>query len=94
VEIPDQLANIYGKEREQTLHMESPYLAADVIHELRNVVRGGEVYIVLDGLDECQDEMHFTELLRLLILRPTNATVKWFITSRAHAIVREMMEAV
>lgn len=92
--IPDKLVNIYEKERESTLYMEGPFISAAVILALSTVARKGQVYIALDGLDECTDKDQLEHLRPLIqFSRSSNASIKWLITSRNDMDIRKTMEA-
>ncbi|KAI1331713.1 hypothetical protein F5Y16DRAFT_359066 [Xylariaceae sp. FL0255] len=71
----------------------SPYLTnmrtlVDVVHEL--ITRVDSVHVVLDGIDECVDEMNVLGTIEDLIGRPTLGIVRWLVTSRLSAISTSM----
>lgn len=89
--LPDVLVNRYENEmRNQAGTLEVPRIAAHVINEL--VSQCDQAYIVIDGLDECKDEMPTLDALLHLVQMPTYGVVKWLFTSRDHPVIRAVME--
>lgn len=86
-----ELVEYYKQEMENQVEgIYDPYTAVIVAHEVLR--RCGEVYVVMDGIDECSDEeailFHFHRLLRM----PTYGRVKWLFTSRDHPSIRTALE--
>ncbi|KAI1059742.1 hypothetical protein LB506_008858 [Fusarium annulatum] len=67
-----------------------------LLHALLNHSRFSQVYVVLDGLDECSVRTHGNPLfhsLQQLLNLDTLGTVKWFLTSRDVPKIRSVKDA-
>ncbi|KAI1419052.1 hypothetical protein F5Y12DRAFT_311481 [Xylaria sp. FL1777] len=90
----DKLVDLYETETQFAPHLNNLRTAASVVHEL--MTRTDDLYIVLDGIDECGDEKEMIHLIEGLIEKPTLGTVRWLFTSRVSEIEKTMrkLEAV
>ncbi|KAJ4003981.1 hypothetical protein NW766_011836 [Fusarium irregulare] len=92
--IPLRLKAEYAKATDDNMY----YLGNDDTSLLKLVLkilldRYPEVYIALDGLDECSDEKaHVSRALEELFTLDTTGSVKWFIASRDVSEVRYSMQ--
>lgn len=89
--LPQELVETYKEEMYNQLGgIYDAHTAVQVVHQLMS--RCGEVYMVVDGLDECLDEedilKHFDRLLQM----PTYGRVKWLFTSRDHPTIRSTLQ--
>ncbi|KAH7309821.1 hypothetical protein B0I35DRAFT_440686 [Stachybotrys elegans] len=89
--VPDSLVDIYEEEmKHHAINLESIDTAVMVVHKL--LAHCPHIYVVVDGVDECNEEMSFLQTLDALISLRTYGLVKWLITSRDHAAIRGCME--
>jgi len=89
VKIPsDKLVDLYEAETQFSPHLENVRTLIDVVHELMNRIE--DLYIIIDGVDECEDEKDTISLLEGLLGRPTLGTVRWLFSSRVSDIEKAM----
>ncbi|KAI0913046.1 hypothetical protein F4823DRAFT_102990 [Ustulina deusta] len=84
----DKLMDLYGTDTQFAPHLNNLRTTASVVHEL--ITRNDDIYIVIDGIDECVDEKEMLNLLEGLIEKPTLGTVRWLFTSRVSEIEKTM----
>ncbi|KAI0432032.1 hypothetical protein F5Y09DRAFT_303299 [Xylaria sp. FL1042] len=84
----DKLVDLYETETQFAPHLNNLRTTVSVVHEL--ITRNDDLYIVIDGIDECSDEEEMLYLLEGLIERPTLGTVRWLFTSRVSEIEKTM----
>ncbi|KAI3321546.1 hypothetical protein HD806DRAFT_502839 [Xylariaceae sp. AK1471] len=84
----DKLVDLYETETQFAPNLNNIRTMASVIHEL--ITRNHGLYIVIDGVDECEDEKDMLNLLEGLIGAPTLGTVRWLFTSRVSEIEMTM----
>lgn len=96
--LPDDLVNEYSRARDNF----EDYLSNGDIRTIHKLLKSlldshptGQVYLVLDGLDECSKESpKFFDTLGKLLKSGSNATVKWFFSScNVNPISRTMLSA-
>ncbi|KAI1335370.1 hypothetical protein F5Y15DRAFT_419856 [Xylariaceae sp. FL0016] len=85
--ISDKLYSILENERQYGPYLSNTDVLLDVIHELLTRL---DLYLVIDGLDECIDEADMLPHLEKLIQRPTLGTARWLFTSRMTDIRKSM----
>ncbi|KAI9155258.1 Vegetative incompatibility protein [Paramyrothecium foliicola] len=91
--VPDELLAVCEEEmKHHAVHLDSISVAIEAVHKLIN--QCSHIHIVIDGIDECFDEDDLLRNLPLLIRKDTRGLVKWLFTSRNHANIRNMMNAV
>ncbi|KAI0803541.1 hypothetical protein GGR55DRAFT_387142 [Xylaria sp. FL0064] len=83
----DKLVDLYETETQFTPHLDNLRTTVNVVHEL---ITRNDVYIVIDGIDECSDEEQMCHLIEGLLERPTLGTVRWLFTSRVSDIEKTM----
>lgn len=89
--LPQELVETYREEMYNQLGgIYSARTAVEVVHQLLS--RCGEVYVVVDGLDECMDEEDTLKDFGRLLRMPTYGRVKWLFTSRDHTHIRSALE--
>ncbi|GKU07138.1 unnamed protein product [Fusarium langsethiae] len=83
--LPDELMNEYFRARdgyEDYLNNSDRQIIQKLLHSLMTSHPSGQMYLVLDGLDECSKEgPEFFDTLAKLLNSESNATVKWFFSS-------------
>ncbi|KAJ8125497.1 hypothetical protein O1611_g8142 [Lasiodiplodia mahajangana] len=84
----DKLVNLYETETQFSPHLDNIRAMASVVQEL--ITRNDDLYIVIDGIDECEDEKEMSNVIRLLVDQPTLGTVRWLFTSRVSEIEKTM----
>ncbi|KAK5635789.1 hypothetical protein RRF57_011501 [Xylaria bambusicola] len=84
----DKLVDLYETETQFALYLNNLRTTVSVVHEL--ITRNDDLYIVLDGIDECGDEKEMLPLLEKLIEQPTLGTVRWLFTSRVSEVEKAM----
>ncbi|KAI0450360.1 hypothetical protein F5B21DRAFT_439703 [Xylaria acuta] len=84
----DKLVDLYEKETQFSPYLNNLRATANVVHEL--VTRNDDLYIVIDGIDECEDEKEMLNFIEWLIDQPTLGTVRWLFTSRVSEIEKTM----
>lgn len=86
-----ELVDYYKQDRENQVDgIYNMHTAVNVAHEV--LKRCDDVYIVMDGIDECLDEESILFHFRRLLGMPTYGRVKWLFTSRDHPIIRSTLE--
>lgn len=89
--LPEKLVDRYKKEMANHVDgVADLHTALHVVHEL---LRCDEVYVVVDGLDECRDEQAILLSFGHLIAMRSYSTVKWMFTSRDHDSIRHTMQS-
>lgn len=89
--LPEKLAQRYREEVANHVDgVANLETAVDVFHEL---LRCDEVYIIVDGIDECRDEKAILLSFKQLIAMRSYSTVKWMFTSRNHDEIRNTMQS-
>lgn len=90
----DKLVDLYETETQFAPSLNNLRTTVSVVHEL--ITRNDDLYIVVDGIDECGDEKEMLPLLEGLIGQSTLGTVRWLFTSRVSEIEKAMrrLEAV
>ncbi|KAI0468980.1 hypothetical protein F4859DRAFT_192812 [Xylaria cf. heliscus] len=84
----DMLMDLYEKETQFSPYLNNLRTTASVLHEL--ITRNDDLYIVIDGIDECEDEKEMLDFIESLINQPTLGTVRWLFTSRVSEIEKTM----
>ncbi|KAI0099814.1 hypothetical protein GGR51DRAFT_564649 [Nemania sp. FL0031] len=84
----DKLVDLYETEMQFSPHLDNIRAMASVVQEL--ITRNNDLYIVIDGIDECEDEKNMINVIRLLIDQSTLGTVRWLFTSRVSEIEKTM----
>ncbi|KAI1123930.1 hypothetical protein F5Y10DRAFT_269613 [Nemania abortiva] len=84
----DKLVDLYEKEAQFSPHLNNIRVMESVVHEL--ITRNDDLYIVIDGIDECEDEKEMVNVMQQLIDQPTLGTARWLFTSRVSEIERTM----
>ncbi|KAI0509212.1 hypothetical protein F5B22DRAFT_366395 [Xylaria bambusicola] len=84
----DKLVDLYETETQFAPYLNNLRTTVSVVHEL--ITRNDNLYIVLDGIDECGDEKEMLPLLERLIEQPTLGTVRWLFTSRVSEVEKAM----
>ncbi|KAI0540402.1 hypothetical protein GGR58DRAFT_145064 [Xylaria digitata] len=84
----DKLVDLYETETQFAPHLNNLRTMASVVHEL--LTRNDDIYVVLDGIDECEDEKEMLYLVERLLDQPTLGTVRWLFTSRISDIEKTM----
>jgi hypothetical protein len=90
--LPDKLVQLYEEHRHYAPVLQSPLVARDILHSL--LMPLDHIYLVLDGLDECPDEVPLMHLLSDLVQAKVYGTVKWLFLSRGHMHLRESLAKV
>ncbi|KAI0437026.1 hypothetical protein F4803DRAFT_566386 [Xylaria telfairii] len=90
----DKLVDLYEKETQFSPSLNNLRATASVVHEL--ITRNDDLYLVIDGIDECEDEKEMLNFVEWLIDQPTLGRVRWLFTSRVSEIEKTMrkLEAV
>jgi hypothetical protein len=90
--IPDKVTRIYENAIKLNVRtMNTLATATQIVHQLINVCP--QVYLVIDGLDECAEENQMLSMLDLLFQTRTHGRAKWLLTSRNdHSQIREIMQ--
>ena len=90
-QLPDKLVDLYKTEmKNNAVTLDAVHAAVRAVHEL--ITQCDKVYVVIDGLDECRQEVPILLALRDLVQMPTYGTAKWLFTSRDHAHIRSIMK--
>lgn len=91
--IPDRVVETYQDEMVRHAgYLRMPSVLTEVIQQLLN--QCPLVYLVVDGLDECQEDENLPRVRKLLtdiVSASTYGTAKWFFTSRPDIEIGEMM---
>ncbi|TGJ79937.1 hypothetical protein E0Z10_g8820 [Xylaria hypoxylon] len=86
----DKLVDLYETETQFAPYLNNLRTTASVVHEL--MTRNDDLYVVIDGIDECEDEKEMLHLIEWLIDQPTLGTVRWLFTSRVSEIEKTMQK--
>ncbi|KAI0870765.1 hypothetical protein GGS24DRAFT_90925 [Hypoxylon argillaceum] len=84
----DKLVDLYETETQFSPYLNNTRVLASVIHEL--ITRNDDVYLVIDGIDECEDEKDKVNIIQWLIDQSTLGTARWLFTSRVSEIEKTM----
>ncbi|RYC64255.1 hypothetical protein CHU98_g1977 [Xylaria longipes] len=84
----DKLVDLYEKEAQFSPYLNNLRATVSVVYEL--ITRTDDLYIVIDGIDECEDEKDMLSFIEWLIDQPTLGTVRWLFTSRVSEIEKTM----
>ncbi|KAI0543740.1 hypothetical protein F4679DRAFT_592288 [Xylaria curta] len=84
----DKLIDLYRKETQFSPYLNNLRVTANVVHEL--ITRNDDLYIVIDGIDECEDEKEMLSFIEWLLNEPTLGTVRWLFTNRVSEIEKTM----
>ncbi|KAJ5719497.1 hypothetical protein N7493_007952 [Penicillium malachiteum] len=90
-DIPDRVKELYQREiARYAKNMHLTELTVEVLHQLLN--QCPLVYVVIDGLDECMDDIKAREMLSVILNQSVYGTIKWFFTSRPDGQIQNMMD--
>ncbi|KAJ5713356.1 uncharacterized protein N7483_010537 [Penicillium malachiteum] len=90
-DIPDRVKELYQEEiARYAKNMRLSALTVEVLHQLLN--QCPLAYVVIDGLDECMDDVKAREMLSVLLNQSVYGTIKWFFTSRPDGQIQGMMD--
>ncbi|KAI0192806.1 hypothetical protein F4808DRAFT_362548 [Astrocystis sublimbata] len=84
----DKLVDLYEKEIQFSPYLSNLRVIASVVHEL--ITRNDDLYIVIDGIDECEDEKDMMSHMEWLIGRPTLGTTRWLFTNRVSEVEKTL----
>ncbi|KAJ8113403.1 hypothetical protein ONZ43_g5162 [Nemania bipapillata] len=84
----DKLVDLYETETQFSPYLNNTRAMASVVYEL--ITRNDDLYIVIDGIDECEDEKDMAHVIQWLIDQPTLGTARWLFTSRVSEIEKTM----
>ncbi|KAI1366605.1 hypothetical protein F5Y08DRAFT_122750 [Xylaria arbuscula] len=84
----DKLIHLYETETQFAPCLNNLRTTVSVVHEL--ITRNDDLYIVIDGIDECRDEKEMLPFLEGLIEQQTLGRVRWLFTSRVSEIEKAM----
>ncbi|RWA08635.1 hypothetical protein EKO27_g6478 [Xylaria grammica] len=84
----DKLVDLYETERQFSPYLNNLRTTANVVHEL--LTRNDDLYVVVDGIHECEDEKDRLSLVEWLVGQPTLGIVRWLFTSRVSEIEKAM----
>lgn len=89
--LPDRVVQRYRDELDNCAScLDNIHTASHVVHEL--LTQCEETYVVIDGIDECQDDDMTLTTLQYMMKMPTYGLVKWLFTSRNYVKIRTVME--
>ncbi|KAI0183828.1 hypothetical protein EV127DRAFT_351879 [Xylaria flabelliformis] len=84
----DKLVDLYEKETQFSPYLNNLRITTNVVHEL--ITRNDDLYVVIDGIDECEDEKEMLNFIEWLLNEPTLGTVRWLFTNRVSEIEKTM----
>lgn len=87
---PDRVVELYKDEMAQ--HVQYMRHRQHAIEVLCQLLEGCNVYLIVDGLDECLEDKEMRDIMKMIVSATGYGTTKWFFTSCKDMEIQQMME--